>query len=103
MLYVCEYSLHFFRRRSQLLRHLQHCHVKHPPGEEIYRNGNVCMFEVDGRKEKMFRLVPLIRLPLRASFLSSPSLRIDFPSLNAAQSEPLLPRQALPRPQDPMV
>ncbi len=22
--------------------------VKHPPGEEIYRNGNVCMFEVGG-------------------------------------------------------
>ena len=54
MLYVCEYSLHFFKRRTQLLRHLQHCHVKHPPGEEIYRNGNVCMFEVDGRKEKLW-------------------------------------------------
>ena len=54
MLYLCEYSLHYFKRRSQMIRHMQKCHVKHPPGEEIYRNGNVCMFEVDGRKEKTF-------------------------------------------------
>ncbi|GAX84744.1 hypothetical protein CEUSTIGMA_g12166.t1 [Chlamydomonas eustigma] len=54
MLYLCEYSLHFFKRRSQMLRHMQKCRAKHPPGEEIYRNGNVCMFEVDGKKEKIF-------------------------------------------------
>lgn len=53
-LYFCEYSLHFFKRRSQLLRHLSKCRVKHPPGEEIYRKDNVSMFEVDGRKEKSF-------------------------------------------------
>ncbi|KAG1677445.1 hypothetical protein FOA52_001900 [Chlamydomonas sp. UWO 241] len=54
MLYFCEYSLHYFKRRSQMLRHMAKCRVKHPPGEEIYRNGNVCMFEVDGRKEKTY-------------------------------------------------
>ncbi len=48
MLYICEYSLQFFKRRSQMLRHMAKCRVKHPPGEEIYRNGNVCMFEVRG-------------------------------------------------------
>ena len=39
-------SLHFFKRRSQLLRHLAKCKVRHPPGEEIYRNANVSMYEV---------------------------------------------------------
>lgn len=54
ILYFCEYSLHFFKRRSQMLRHIAKCRVKHPPGEEIYRSGNVCMFEVDGKKEKTY-------------------------------------------------
>ena len=45
-LYFCEFSLHFFKRRSQMLRHLEKCRVRHPPGEEIYRYGNVTMFEV---------------------------------------------------------
>ncbi|GFR41961.1 hypothetical protein Agub_g2758 [Astrephomene gubernaculifera] len=53
-LYCCEYSLHFFKRRSQMLRHLHKCGMRHPPGNEIYRNGNICMFEVDGKKEKAF-------------------------------------------------
>ncbi len=48
-LYFCEYSLDFFKRRSQLLRHLQKCPLRHPPGDEIYRNGGVSMFEVRGR------------------------------------------------------
>ncbi|MEW5308481.1 MAG: hypothetical protein WDW38_000438 [Sanguina aurantia] len=53
-LYFCEFSLHFFMRRSQMLRHLAKCRIKNPPGDEIYRNGNVCMFEVDGKKEKHY-------------------------------------------------
>uniref|UniRef100_A0A383W7X2 Histone acetyltransferase n=1 Tax=Tetradesmus obliquus TaxID=3088 RepID=A0A383W7X2_TETOB len=53
-LYFCEYSLHFFKRRSQLLRHLGKCKLRHPPGDEIYRKDNISMFEVDGRKEKQY-------------------------------------------------
>eukprot|EP00878_Enallax_costatus_P002084 GHUV01002251.1.p1 GENE.GHUV01002251.1~~GHUV01002251.1.p1 ORF type:complete len:434 (+),score=154.19 GHUV01002251.1:93-1304(+) len=53
-LYFCEYSLHFFKRRSQLLRHLSKCKVRHPPGDEIYRNNSISMFEIDGRKEKQY-------------------------------------------------
>ena len=52
MLYFCEYSLHFFKRRSQMLRHMRKCRVRHPPGEEIYRHGNVCMFEVRARHQR---------------------------------------------------
>jgi len=47
-LYFCEYSLHFFKRRTQLLRHLTKCKLRHPPGDEIYRKDNVSMFEVSG-------------------------------------------------------
>lgn len=53
-LYFCEYSLHFFKRRTQLLRHLTKCKLRHPPGDEIYRKDNVSMFEIDGRKEKQY-------------------------------------------------
>jgi hypothetical protein len=45
-LFFCEYSLHFFKRRSQLMRHLAKCKLRHPPGDEIYRRDNVSMFEV---------------------------------------------------------
>lgn len=47
-LYFCEYSLHFFKRRSQLLRHLGKCKLRHPPGDEIYRKDNISMFEARG-------------------------------------------------------
>ena len=53
-LYFCEYDLAFFKTRDQLLRHLRKVELKHPPGDEIYRNGNVSMFEVDGKKERLF-------------------------------------------------
>lgn len=29
------------------------CKMRHPPGDEIYRDGNVSIFEVDGRKNKV--------------------------------------------------
>ena len=28
--------------------------MRRPPGDEIYRNGNISMFEVDGHKEKAY-------------------------------------------------
>lgn len=47
-LYFCEYDLQFFRHRHQMLRHLKKVKLLHPPGTEIYRNGNISMFEVGG-------------------------------------------------------
>lgn len=29
------------------------CPMKHPPGDEIYRDGKISIFEVDGRKNKV--------------------------------------------------
>lgn len=53
-LFFCEYDLSFFKTRDQLLRHLRKCELKHPPGDEIYRNGNISMFELDGKKERIY-------------------------------------------------
>ena len=53
-LYVCEFTLNFFQRREQLLHHVDKVKLRRPPGDEIYRNGNVSMFEVDGHREKVF-------------------------------------------------
>lgn len=30
------------------------CPVKHPPGDEIYRDGSVSVFEIDGRKQPAY-------------------------------------------------
>ncbi len=45
-LYFSEYDLMFFRRREAMVRHLRKVRLQHPPGTEIYRNGNISMFEV---------------------------------------------------------
>lgn len=44
VLYVCEYSLRMFARKSELLRHQARelrKNKRHPPGNEIYRSGNL--------------------------------------------------------------
>ena len=30
------------------------CPAKHPPGDEIYRDGSVSVFEIDGRKQPVY-------------------------------------------------
>eukprot|EP00878_Enallax_costatus_P021851 GHUV01023159.1.p1 GENE.GHUV01023159.1~~GHUV01023159.1.p1 ORF type:complete len:304 (+),score=94.81 GHUV01023159.1:208-1119(+) len=70
-LYICEYSLKYFRKKSTLLRHLAKLEARHPPGDEIYRspppppnnptfvggavtNPPIAMFEVDGKANKVY-------------------------------------------------
>jgi histone acetyltransferase MYST1 len=53
-LYVCEFTLNFFPTRAQLLRHLDKVKLRRPPGDEIYRNGDISVFEIDGHREKIF-------------------------------------------------
>lgn len=38
---------------STLKRHEKKCNMRHPPGDEIYRQGNISIFEVDGSKNKV--------------------------------------------------
>ncbi|WIA12761.1 hypothetical protein OEZ85_006395 [Tetradesmus obliquus] len=70
-LYVCEYSLKYFRKKATLLRHLAKLEARHPPGDEIYRsppppasnpgassnavaNPPIAVFEVDGKANKVY-------------------------------------------------
>jgi histone acetyltransferase HTATIP len=53
-IYLCEFCLKFVKSRHSLQRHLSKCNLRHPPGNEIYRKGNVSFFEIDGRKNKPY-------------------------------------------------
>eukprot|EP00554_Chaetoceros_debilis_P016715 CAMPEP_0194115806 /NCGR_PEP_ID=MMETSP0150-20130528/24670_1 /TAXON_ID=122233 /ORGANISM="Chaetoceros debilis, Strain MM31A-1" /LENGTH=831 /DNA_ID=CAMNT_0038806373 /DNA_START=387 /DNA_END=2879 /DNA_ORIENTATION=- len=58
VLYICEFTLKFFTRRVDFARfqkkYLPNNKRRHPPGNEIYRNGNLSMFEVDGFEERIY-------------------------------------------------
>jgi len=58
VLYVCEFTLQFFPRREELVRFQRKEQLMRnrrcPPGNEIYRNGKLSMFEVDGLKERLY-------------------------------------------------
>lgn len=50
---MCEYTFSFFLNKASLLHYQQSKSISyqvapHPPGNEIYRDGNLSMFEVDG-------------------------------------------------------
>ncbi|KAH8061450.1 histone acetyltransferase [Aureococcus anophagefferens] len=47
-LYVCEHTFAFYRSRRELRRASARLGARRPPGDEIYRSGEVAMFEVDG-------------------------------------------------------
>eukprot|EP00911_Craspedida_sp_UC1_P000819 UC1_evm1s629 len=56
-LHVCEYCLQYLPSEAAMCRHMQrpaHVHPPHPPGDEIYRKGSVSLWEVDGRKAKVY-------------------------------------------------
>mmetsp|Transcript_13304 Transcript_13304/g.30886 ORF Transcript_13304/g.30886 Transcript_13304/m.30886 type:complete len:424 (-) Transcript_13304:124-1395(-) len=54
VLYICEFTLNFYKSKSQLERHQRKGCPRHPPGDEIYRRDNVSVFEVDGAKAKVW-------------------------------------------------
>jgi histone acetyltransferase MYST1 len=56
VLCVCEFTFSLFSRKSELLRFQSRLptHARHPPGNEIYRKGNLAMFEVDGFPERTY-------------------------------------------------
>ena len=60
-LFICEFCLKYHRRRKAYIAHKRSCELKHPPGDEIYRQPEVLerdsgaitrkqlsMFEIDG-------------------------------------------------------
>ncbi|KAJ3784655.1 hypothetical protein GGU10DRAFT_271005 [Lentinula aff. detonsa] len=53
-LWICEFCLKYMKSKFGAVRHRMKCKAKHPPGDEIYRDGHVSIFEVDGRKNKIY-------------------------------------------------
>jgi histone acetyltransferase MYST1 len=53
-LYICEFCLKYMKKKKTMDRHRVKCHMRHPPGDEIYRNDSLSMFEVDGKKQKIY-------------------------------------------------
>lgn len=56
ILYLCEFTLRFFRHKKELRRHYAKNPIRHPPGNEIYRDpeSRLAMFEIDGFEQKEY-------------------------------------------------
>ncbi|VDK40647.1 unnamed protein product [Gongylonema pulchrum] len=52
--YVCERCLDFKESSEVLERHIEKCWLQHPPGDEIFRQDRISVFEVDGEISKMY-------------------------------------------------
>lgn len=74
VLFICEFCLKYMNSDYVAWRHKLKCPAKHPPGDEIYRNGSISVFEVDGRKNPVYcqNLCLLAKL-----FLGSKTLYYD--------------------------
>lgn len=53
-LWICEFCLKYMKSKFGAVRHRLKCKARHPPGDEIYRDSHVSVFEVDGRKNKIY-------------------------------------------------
>lgn len=53
-LFLCEFCLKYTKSKSVLERHLNKCTWRNPPGTEIYRCGDISVFEVDGNANKIY-------------------------------------------------
>lgn len=57
IIYICELCLHYTSSRLKHYRHklkCNQCQLQRPPGNEIYRDGKLSIFEVDGREYKTY-------------------------------------------------
>lgn len=50
ILYICPFCLYFFGKKAELESHSLRCKVRSPPGDEIYRDEKVSMFEFDAKQ-----------------------------------------------------
>ena len=54
-LYLCEFCLKYMKSLDILKRHQNKCEMNgHPPGKEIYRSGDLQVWEVDGKLAKIY-------------------------------------------------
>uniref|UniRef100_A0A182IX71 histone acetyltransferase n=1 Tax=Anopheles atroparvus TaxID=41427 RepID=A0A182IX71_ANOAO len=54
VLFICEFCLKYMKTGDELRRHQHKCSWRYPPGSEIYRDGNLSVFEVDGNRQKLY-------------------------------------------------
>jgi histone acetyltransferase HTATIP len=52
VIYIDDFTLQFFGSKKQFERFRKKCTLRHPPGNEIYRDDYVSFFEIDGRKQR---------------------------------------------------
>lgn len=52
IVYVDDFTLQYFGSKKQYERYRRKCTLRHPPGNEIYRDDYVSFFEIDGRKQR---------------------------------------------------
>lgn len=53
-LYICEYCLKYMKFKTSYCSHLNKCDWRQPPGKEIYRRGNISVYEADGKDHKIY-------------------------------------------------
>ncbi|KAJ1432037.1 acyl-CoA N-acyltransferase [Ochromonadaceae sp. CCMP2298] len=53
-LHVCEFCLKYMKKEKPLRNHSFKCNMRSPPGREIYREGDLSMFEIDGKDHKIY-------------------------------------------------
>lgn len=53
-LHVCEFCLKYMKKKKTYRRHKGECPCRRPPGTEIYREGNLSVFEVDGKEHRVY-------------------------------------------------
>ncbi|CRG96234.1 histone acetyltransferase, putative [Plasmodium gallinaceum] len=54
VLYICEFCLSFYKEEKEMIRHTEKCEIRHPPGNEIYRNDKISIFEIDGNYFRIY-------------------------------------------------
>jgi histone acetyltransferase HTATIP len=54
IVYICEFCLYYFSNPESLKVHAMSCNLRHPPGREIYRQGDLSFFECDGHVQKNY-------------------------------------------------
>lgn len=74
ILYICEFCLKYMSSRYVFYRHQLKCRSFRPPGNEIYRDGRLSVWEIDGRENVIYcqNLCLLAKL-----FLNSKTLYYD--------------------------
>ncbi|KAI9031215.1 histone acetyltransferase ESA1 [Hyaloraphidium curvatum] len=51
-IYICQFCLEYFGEKRCFERHRNKCQMLHPPGNEIYYDGNVAFWEIDGKNQR---------------------------------------------------